>query len=91
MVRNIILYIFIYVLCVGCETTIYGTHNHECPDEGCFLELDIQDLDKELNDTLEGVKSENGNELIPGSYGVPMMNWECRYCGFKDIHCPGIL
>ena len=46
---------------------------------------------EELNDTLEGVKSENGNELIPGSYGVPMMNWECRYCGFKDIHCPGIL
>ena len=46
---------------------------------------------EELNDTLEGVKSENGNELIPGSYGVPMMNWECRYCGFKDIHCAGIL
>ena len=46
---------------------------------------------EELNDTLEGVKSENGNELIPGSYGVPMMNWECRYCGFKDIYCQGVL
>ena len=45
---------------------------------------------EELNDTLEDVKSENGSELIPGSYGVPMMNWECRYCGFKDIHCQGI-
>jgi len=45
---------------------------------------------EELNETLEGVTSENGSELIPGSYGIPMMNWECRYCGFKDIHCQGI-
>ena len=46
---------------------------------------------EELNETLENVTSENGEELIPGSYGVPMMNWECRYCGFKDIYCQGVL
>ena len=45
---------------------------------------------EEVNDTLEDVSSDNGAELIPGSYGTPMMNWECRYCGFKDIHCQGI-
>tara|TARA_R110002012_G_scaffold78822_2_gene200715 strand:+ start:5578 stop:6372 length:795 start_codon:yes stop_codon:yes gene_type:complete len=45
---------------------------------------------EELNETLEDVESENGSELVPGSYGVPMMNWECRYCGFKDIHCQGV-
>jgi len=45
---------------------------------------------EEVNETLENVSSDNGVELIPGSYGVPMMNWECRYCGFKDIHCQGI-
>ena len=45
---------------------------------------------EELNETLEDVKSVDGSELVPGSYGVPMMNWECRYCGFKDIHCQGV-
>jgi len=45
---------------------------------------------EELGEYLEGVESENGEELIPGSYGVPMMNWECRYCGFKDIYCQGL-
>ena len=45
---------------------------------------------EELGETLQDVTSDNGAELIPGSYGVPMMNWECRYCGFKDIHCQGI-
>jgi len=43
-----------------------------------------------LNEYLENVNSENGEELIPGSYGVPMMNWECRYCGYKDIYCQGL-
>ena len=41
----------------------------------------------DLNDYAEDSTPE---QLIPGSYGVPMENWECRYCGFKDIHCPGI-
>ena len=45
---------------------------------------------EELNEYLENVNSENGEELIPGSYGVPMMNWECRYCGYKDIYCQGL-
>ena len=45
---------------------------------------------EELAEALERVDSDNGLELIPGTYGVPMMNWECRYCGFKDIHCQGI-
>ena len=41
----------------------------------------------ELVDDTEDKKPE---ELTPGSYGVPMSNWECKYCGYKDIHCPGI-
>jgi len=49
MVRNVILYIFIYILCVGCENNIYGTHNHECPENGCFLELDVPDLNEDSN------------------------------------------
>jgi hypothetical protein len=49
MVKNIILYIFIYVLCVGCESNIYGTHNHKCPEDGCFLELNIDGIDEDTN------------------------------------------
>jgi len=45
---------------------------------------------EEVNETLENVESKNGDELVPGSYGVPMMNWECRYCGFRDLYCKGI-
>ena len=30
------------------------------------------------------------SDLIPGvDFGVPMMDWECRYCGFTK-HCKGI-
>lgn len=39
---------------------------------------------------LNDYAGEGSEALIPGSYGTPMENWECRYCGFKDIHCPGI-
>jgi len=42
---------------------------------------------EELNDYTE---HETIESLEPGTYGVPMENWECRYCGFKDIHCKGI-
>ena len=41
---------------------------------------------EDLNDAAESTSE----ALTPGMYGVPMENWECRYCGFKDIHCPGI-
>ncbi len=41
-----------------------------------------------LTEALEGVT--NPDDLIPGiDYGVPMMDWECRYCGFTD-YCKGI-
>ena len=42
---------------------------------------------EELNEHSEEVTSE---DMRVGSYGVPMENWECRYCGFKDIHCKGV-
>ena len=45
---------------------------------------------EEANEFTANISSKNGEELVPGSYGTPMMNWECRYCGYKDIHCPGI-
>ena len=38
----------------------------------------------------EDTEDKKPEELMPGSYGVPMQNWECKYCGYKDIHCPGI-
>tara|TARA_R100000458_G_scaffold43855_1_gene41849 strand:- start:1255 stop:1986 length:732 start_codon:yes stop_codon:yes gene_type:complete len=40
----------------------------------------------DLNEETEDTKPE---ELNPGSYGVPMEDWECRYCEYKNIHCPG--
>ena len=42
---------------------------------------------EELNEYSEDTTSEN---MVVGDYGVTMQNWECRYCGFKDIHCKGI-
>jgi len=41
-----------------------------------------------LTEALEDIT--NPDDLIPGiDYGVPMMDWECRYCGFTD-YCKGI-
>jgi len=42
---------------------------------------------EELNEYSDETTSE---DMVVGSYGVPMENWECRYCGFKDIHCKGV-
>lgn len=42
---------------------------------------------EDLNDYTEGNTWES---LEPGTYGVPFENWECKYCGFKDIHCKGV-
>ena len=42
---------------------------------------------EDLNERCTGKESE---DLNPGEYGVPFENWECRYCGFKDIHCEGV-
>lgn len=42
---------------------------------------------EELNEHTEETTSA---DMVVGSYGVPMENWECRYCGFKDIHCKGV-
>ena len=41
-------------------------------------------------DLREYTENTNSEDLEVGSYGVPMSNWECRYCGFKDIHCKGV-
>ena len=50
MLKNIISCIFIYILLIGCETTIYGDdHSHICPEDGCTLELDMPDLNKDSN------------------------------------------
>ena len=46
---------------------------------------------EELNDYVDGIDEElNFDNLEPGTYGIPMENWECRYCGFKDIYCKGV-
>lgn len=42
---------------------------------------------EEINEYSDSSTSE---DMVVGSYGVPMENWECRYCGFKDIHCKGV-
>ena len=42
---------------------------------------------EELNEYSDETTSD---DMIVGSYGVPMENWECRYCGFKDIYCKGV-
>ena len=42
----------------------------------------------ECTEALEGVT--DPDTMMPGlDYGVPMMDWECRYCGFTK-HCKGI-
>ena len=49
---------------------------------------DAIDYWEELKDHVyDGSKA---NDMVVGSYGVPMENWECRYCNFKDINCKGI-
>ena len=47
---------------------------------------------EELNDYVDSIDVDENNwdKLKPGTYGIPMENWECRYCGFKDIHCKGV-
>ena len=49
---------------------------------------------EELNDYLDDLEDldsiEAINNIEPGTYGVPMENWECRYCNFKDIYCKGV-
>jgi len=45
MVRNIILYIFIYVLCISCDDNL--TNSDSCTD--CKLELSIDELDIDSN------------------------------------------
>ena len=55
--------------------------------------VDISWIDKameyweELNEYSDSTTSD---DMVVGSYGVPMENWECRYCGFKDIYCKGV-
>jgi len=43
---------------------------------------------EECNDYLE---NEDGSDVLRvGNYGVPMENWECKYCNYQTIHCKGI-
>lgn len=43
---------------------------------------------EEIYEHTEGGKS--SEDMQVGSYGVPMENWECNYCNFKNIQCDGI-
>jgi len=43
----------------------------------------------DLNEVVEATSKPE--ELIPGqSPNVPIYNWECKYCEFKDTYCPGV-
>jgi len=44
---------------------------------------------EELSDYTD-TDNTNSDSLKVGSYGVPMENWECKYCNFKDIYCAGV-
>lgn len=45
---------------------------------------------EELNDYTDNIQVDEWDSLTPGTYGIPMENWECRYCSFKDIYCKGV-
>ena len=52
MLKKVLSYIFIYIFIIGCgdiTRNVYGTHNHKCPDDGCFLELDVEGIDEDTN------------------------------------------
>ena len=35
--------------------------------------------------------SENDpSKIMPGTPNVPVMNWECKYCPYYQIHCEGV-
>jgi|TARA_Y100000310_G_scaffold41862_1_gene39165 CRISPR/Cas system-associated exonuclease Cas4 (RecB family) len=42
----------------------------------------------ELREVSDNTK--HPEELIPGSPNVPLWNWECKYCEYKDKYCPGV-
>ena len=50
----------------------------------------MQKAESYWEDLYDRCEDATSKDLKPGMYGVPMENWECRYCGFKDIHCEGI-
>ena len=60
MVRNIILYIFIYVLCVGCSDVL--TNSDDCID--CKLELSIPELHMDNNNYYHLYFNEDYNQTF---------------------------
>ena len=52
MLKKVLSYIFIYIFIIGCgdiTRNVYGTHHHDCPENGCHMDLDIVGLNKDSN------------------------------------------
>ncbi len=42
----------------------------------------------ELNEITEDINEPE--EMQVGDVGVPFENWECRYCAYQGVYCPGL-
>jgi len=42
----------------------------------------------DLNEVVDSISKPE--ELTPGDPNVPIYAWECKYCEYKDTHCPGV-
>ena len=42
----------------------------------------------ELNEITEDI--DNPEEMQVGDVGVPFENWECKYCEYQGVYCPGL-
>ena len=42
----------------------------------------------DLNEVIDSISKPE--ELTPGDPNVPIYAWECKYCEYKDTHCPGV-
>lgn len=42
----------------------------------------------ELNEITEDI--DEPEEMQVGDVGVPFENWECRYCAYQGVYCPGL-
>tara|TARA_R100000656_G_scaffold78838_2_gene57965 strand:- start:407 stop:1129 length:723 start_codon:yes stop_codon:yes gene_type:complete len=42
----------------------------------------------ECNEIIE--RADKPKDLQVGDIGVPFSDWECRYCEYRTLHCPGV-
>jgi|TARA_Y100000034_G_scaffold44559_1_gene54683 hypothetical protein len=42
----------------------------------------------DLNEVVDSISKPE--ELTPSDPNVPIYSWECKYCEYKDTHCPGV-